>query len=56
MRVIFAVEFKKYVVDASIFDIIIGKFCDRKKLCPVILFKIDKNLKIGFHYIIMPFS
>ena len=53
---IFAVKLKKYVVNASIFNIIIGKFYYKKKLCPVILFKINKNSKISFHYIILPFG
>ena len=41
---------------ASILGIIIGKFYHRKKLWPVILFEINKNLKVGFYYTILPFG
>lgn len=42
------------MVDADIWSIIIGKFCLKKKLCLVILLKINKGLKVGFYYIILP--
>ena len=51
-----AIELKRHVVDTSIFGIIIGKFRYRKKLCLVILFEIDKSLKIGFYYTIFLFG
>ena len=51
-----AVEFEKRMVSASILSIIIGKFCYRKKLCPVILFEIDEGSKINFYYIILLFD
>ena len=35
---------------ASIFSIIVSKLYHEKKPCPIILLKVDKNLKIGFHY------
>ena len=44
------------MANISIFTIIIGKFRNKKKLYLVILFKIDKDLKIGFHYTILPFD
>ena len=53
---IFVVKFKGCMANASIFDIIIGKLRHTKKLCLVILFKINKSLKIDFYYIILPFS
>ena len=53
---IFSIKFKKYVASDSIFVIIISKFCYKKKTCLVILFNIDQNLKIDFHYIILPFG
>ena len=53
---IFAIELKKYMVGASIFGIIIGKFRYKKKLYLVILFEIDKSLKVDFYYIIFSFG
>ena len=49
-------KFEKRVVGASILGIIISKFNYRKKPCLVILFEIDKNSKVGFHYTILPFG
>ena len=40
------------MVSASIFDIIIGKFCYKKKPYSIILLKVNKNLKVNFYYII----
>ena len=51
-----AVEPKRCVASASILGIIIGEFRHKKKLCPDILFEIDKRLKISFHYTILPFG
>ena len=51
-----AVELERRMASASIFGIIIGKFRHRKKPCLVILFKIDKNLKVDFYYTILPFG
>ena len=50
------VELKKRVAGTSIFGIIISEFCHKKKPYPVILFKIEKNSKVGFIYIILPFN
>ena len=50
------IKLKKYMVDASIFGIIVDKFCHKKKLYPIILFKIDKNLKRSFHCTILSFD
>ena len=44
------------MVDASIFGIFISKLYYEKKPCPVILFKVDKDLKVNFYYIILLFS
>ena len=50
---IFAIELEKYINGASIFGIIIGKLCYKKKLCLIILFKVDKSLKINLYYTIL---
>ena len=50
------IEFKKHVIGASILGIIIGKFCYKKKPCLVILFKINKGLKVRFYYTILLFD
>ena len=44
---------KKYVAGTNIFGIIIGKFYYKKKLCLIILFKIDKASKIGVNCAIL---
>ena len=53
---IFKVEFKKHMADASIFDIIISKFCYKKNLCLIILFNVHESSKINFYYAILSFS
>ena len=50
------IELKKYVTNANILSIIISKFCHRNKPYQFILLEINKNLKIGFYYIILPFN
>ena len=50
------VELKKYIASASIFCIIIGEFCHKKKLYLVILFEINKGSKVSFHCNILPFG
>ena len=55
-RIIFAVELKRRVADASIYGIIVGKLCHKKKPCLVILFKIVKYLKVGFYCTILLFG
>ena len=44
------------MANTSIFDIIIDKLHHKKKLYPIILFKINKDLKIGFYCSILPFN
>ena len=39
---------------ANILGIIIGKLCYEKKLCLIILLKVDKDLEISFYHNIMP--
>ena len=46
-------KLEKYMSVMSIFGIIISKFHYKKKLYLIILFKINKSLKIGFYYIIL---
>ena len=50
------VELKRRMANASILGIIISKLCNRKKLCSVILLKVDKNLEISFYYTILLFD
>lgn len=50
------IKVKKYIANACIFSIIIGKFCHWQKLRPVILFLIDKNLKKNFYGTILLFN
>ena len=44
------------MISASIFGIIINKLCYKKKSYPIILFQVDKSLKVGFYYAILPYS
>ena len=53
---IFAIELEKCVADASIYGIVFGKLCHKKKPCPIILFQVDKSLEVGFYHTILPFS
>ena len=48
-----AVEFEKSVAGANILGIIIGKLCHGKKLCLIILLKVDKGSEIGFYFTIL---
>ena len=51
-----AIELKKYVVGAGIFDIVVSKLHHGKKLCLIILLKLDKNSKVCFHHTILPLN
>ena len=51
-----AVELEKYAVNIDIFSVIIGKLYHKKKLCPIILLKVDKSLEVGFYCIILSLS
>ena len=44
------------MANISIFGIIVDKLCHGKKLYLIILLKVDKNLKIGFYYTILPLN
>ena len=44
------------MADTGIHGIIISKLRYGKKLCPIILLKVDKSLKVGFYYTIIPLS
>ena len=55
-RMIFTVELKNCVIGASILGIIISKFCHKKNLCLIILFKVHKSLEVGFYYTILPLN
>ena len=56
IKIIFVVKLKKHMADISIFGIIIDKLCYKKKPYLIILFKIDKDLKIDIYYTILPFG
>lgn len=49
-----AVELDKRVTNPVIFCIDIGKFSNKEKPSPIILFKIDKSLEISFHSTVLP--
>ena len=51
-----AIELKRYLADASILGIVVGKLRHGKKLYPIILLKVDKSLEVGFHCTILPLS
>ena len=51
-----AIELKKYVVGTGIHNIIVGQFRYDKKLCPIILLEVDKNLEVNFYHTILPLS
>ena len=40
----------------SIINVIVSKLCRKKKLCLIILRKVDKGLKIDFYCTILPFD
>ena len=49
-------ELKKCIANVSILNIIVSKFCYKKKLYPIILLKVYKNLEVGFYYTILPLN
>ena len=49
-------KLEKYMAGASILDVIIIKLCHEKMPYPIILFKVDKSLEIGFHHIFLLLS
>ena len=42
------------MADTSIFGIVVGKLRYKKKLCSIILLKVDKSLEIDFYCTILP--
>lgn len=54
VMVVAVVQLKRCVADAGIFRIIIAKFSYWKKLCPVVLLKVDKSSKVSFYYFDLP--
>ena len=38
----------------GIFGVVIGELCHGKKLCPIILLEIDKNIEVSFYCTILP--
>ena len=51
-----AIELKRCVADTGILGVVVGKLRYKKKPCPIILLKVDKGLKVGFHCTILPFG
>ena len=47
------IGFERNMANICIFGIIVGKLRHRKKICSIILFKVDKKPKLGFHYTIL---
>ena len=47
------VKLKRCMVNVSIFDVIINELCHKKKLCLIILFKVDKESKASFYCTIL---
>lgn len=50
------VKFKKYMTNTNILHIIIDKFGYQLEYGPIVLFKIDKNLKVDLYNTILFFS
>ena len=53
---IFAIKLERRMAGASIFGIIISKLYYKKKLYPIILLKVNKNLEVSFYCIILPLN
>ena len=51
-----AIELERGVAGAGIFGVIVGKLCHEKKPYSIVLLKVDKDSKIGFHRTILPFG
>ena len=51
-----AIELKKCVAGAGILGIVVSELRHGKKLCPIILLKVDKGSEVGFHRTILPLS
>ena len=51
-----AIELKRCIANVGIFSIVVSELRYENKLCSIILLKVDKSLKVGFYYIILPLS
>ena len=51
-----AIELEKCVAGAGILGIVVSELRHEKKPCLIILLKVDKGSKVGFHRIILPFG
>ena len=51
-----AIELEKCVANAGIYSIVVGKLCNGKKPCSMVMLQVDKNSEIGFHCTILPLS
>ena len=56
MEIVATMEFKKPIVNAYIVYIIVGKLRYWEKPSLVILLIINKNPKISFYYMVLPFN
>ena len=50
------IELKRCVAGAGIFGIVVGELRLGKKLCPIILLKVDKGLEVSFYRTILLLS
>ena len=55
-KMISIIKLERYVINTDILGIIINKLCHKKKLCSIILFKVNKGWKIGFYYVVLLFN
>lgn len=55
MGVMITIEFKRYVVNTQILNIVVGKFSYQKELNLIILSIIDKRSEISLHCIMLLF-
>ena len=51
-----AIEFEKCVANADILGIVVSKLRYGKKLCLIILLKVDKGSEVGFYHTILLLS
>lgn len=48
------IQFKKHVASILILRIVVCKFSNKQKSCPIVLFPVDENTKINLHYAVFP--
>ena len=53
---IFVIELKRFMANAGILGIVIGKFYYKKMSCSIILLRVDKGLEVNFYCTILLLS